>query len=71
MKADGTVQLTTRYGSKPQALAKGKNAVELASESELVPTLEKIQTTVEQGELDELIEAQASWRNRVNTIEQQ
>ncbi|MEY3045438.1 MAG: hypothetical protein RL242_2280, partial [Pseudomonadota bacterium] len=23
---------------------------------------------VEQGELDELIEAQAAWRNRVNTI---
>ena len=25
-------------------------------------------TAVEQGELDELIEAQAAWRNRVNTI---
>ena len=68
VKADGTVQLTIRYGSKPIELAKGKNAVELVSESELLPTLEQIQTAVEQGELDELIEAQAAWRNRVNTI---
>ena len=67
-KADGTVQLTIRYGSKPLELAKGKNAVEIASEAELVPTLEQIRAAVEQGELDELIEAQAACRNRVNTI---
>ena len=63
--ADGTVQLTIRYGSKPLELAKGKNAVEIASDSELIPTLEQIRTAVE---LDELIEAQAAWRKRVNTI---
>jgi capsid portal protein len=68
VKADGTVQLTIRYGSKPLELAKGKNAVEIASEAELVGTLEQIRAAVEQGELDELIEAQAAWRNRVNTI---
>ena len=68
MKADGTVQLTTGYGSNPQALAKGKNAFELAGESELVSTLEQIQTAVKQGEFDELIEQQKAWRNRVNTI---
>ena len=68
VKADGTVQLTIRYGSKPLELAKGKNAVEIASEAELVGTLEQIRTAVEQGELDELIETQAVWRNRVNTI---
>ena len=68
MKADGTVQLTIRYGSKPQALAKGKNAFELAGESELVSTLEQIQKAVKQGEFDELIEQQKAWRNRVNTI---
>ena len=67
-KANGTVQLTIRYGSKPLELAKGKNAVKIASESELVGTLEQIRAAVEQGELDELIEAQAAWRNRVNTI---
>ena len=49
-------------------LAKGKHAVEIASESELVSTLEQIRAAVEQGELDEPIEAQAAWRNRVNTI---
>ena len=68
VKADGTVQLTIRYGSKLLELAKGKNAVEIASESELIPTLEQIRTAVELGELDELIEAQAAWHNRVNTI---
>ena len=68
VKADGTVQLTILYGSKPLELAKGKNAVEIASESELIQTLEQIRTAVELGELDELIEAQAAWRNRVNTI---
>ena len=68
VKADGTVQLTMRYGSKPLELAKGKNAVEIASQSELVSTLEQIQTAVKQGEFDELIEQQKAWRNRVNTI---
>ncbi len=67
-KADGTIQLTIRYGSKPLELAKGKNAVEIASESELVSALEQIRAAVEQGEFDELIEQQAAWRNRVNTI---
>ena len=67
-RTDGTVQLTIRSGNKPLELAKGKNAVEIASESELVCTLEQIRAAVEQGELDELIEAQAAWRNRVNTI---
>ena len=57
VKADGTVQLTIRYGSKLLELAKAKNAVEIASESELVSTLEQIRDAVEQGELDELIEA--------------
>ena len=68
VKADGTVQLTIRYGSKPLELAKGKNAVEIASESELVGTLEQISTAVEQREFDELIEQQAAWRNCVNTM---
>ena len=65
--ADGTVELTVRYGSKPLELAK-KNAVELAGEAELVGTLEQIRAAVEQGEFDELIEQQAAWLNRVNTI---
>ena len=42
--------------------------VEIASELELVGTLEQISTAVEQGEFDELIEQQAAWRNCVNTM---
>ena len=68
VKANGTVQLTIRYSSKPLELAKGKNVVKVASESELVSTLEQIHAAVEQGKFDELIEQQAAWRNRVNTI---
>lgn len=37
--ADGSVQLTIRYGSKPIELAKGKNAIELSSASEIASTL--------------------------------
>ena len=47
VKADGTVQLTILYGSKPLELAKGKNVVKVASESELVSTLEQIRAAVE------------------------
>jgi len=31
-----------RYGSKPLEFAKGKNAIELASESEMADTLRKL-----------------------------
>ena len=67
-KADGNVKLTICYGSKSLELAKSKNAVELASESELFGSLERIHTALEQGELDELNEAPAAGRNRINTI---
>jgi len=46
-KADGNVQLTIRYGRKPLELTKGKNAVELAGESELFGTLEWIRAALE------------------------
>ncbi len=50
--ADGSVQLTVRYGSKPIEFAKGKNAIELSSASEIVPTLTAISDAVMNGELD-------------------
>ena len=50
--SDGTVQLTVRYGSKPLELAKGKNAIELSSASEIVATLSLISDAVMDGELD-------------------
>lgn len=50
--ADGSVQLTIRYGSKPIELAKGKNAIELSSASEIASTLSLISDAVMGGELD-------------------
>ena len=54
-----------RYGSKPLEFAKGKNAIELASEAEVADTLRKVRDAVELGELDALIEAQAQFGRRV------
>lgn len=52
VNADGTVQLTIRYGSKPIELAKGKNAISLAAVAEIAPTLTAISDAVMNGELD-------------------
>jgi TRAP-type mannitol/chloroaromatic compound transport system substrate-binding protein len=46
-----------RYGAKVLELAKGKNAIEIASADELVPTLSLIKQAVEDGSLDAQIEA--------------
>ena len=54
---NGKLALSVRYGSKILELAKGKYAVEIASEKELVPTLEIIKEAVLAGELDAQIEA--------------
>ena len=52
--------LSVRYGARLLELAKGKYAVELASEKELVPTLELIKSAVLSGELDAAIDAASS-----------
>ena len=52
----GKLALSVRYGARLLELAKGKFAVELASEKELVPTLEVIKEAVLAGELDAAIE---------------
>ena len=54
---NGKLALSVRYGARLLELAKGKYAVELASEKELVPTLEIIKEAVLAGELDAQIEA--------------
>jgi len=59
--ADGKVNLVVRYGSKPLEFAKGKNAIQLDSETELEGTLTKLREAVEAGELDALIEQQAQF----------
>ncbi|AVI62514.1 hypothetical protein MOY_01324 [Halomonas sp. GFAJ-1] len=63
--ADGTVLLTVRYGSKPLGFAKGKQAIALASVDEVVPTLHKIKEAVLAGELDEIVEQQATHARNV------
>ena len=57
---NGKLALSVRYGARLLELAKGKYAVELASEKELVPTLEIIKTAVLAGELDAQMEAASS-----------
>jgi hypothetical protein len=52
----GKLALSVRYGARLLELAKGKYAVELASEKELVPTLEIIKAAVLAGELDAAID---------------
>ncbi len=54
---NGKLALNIRYGSRQLELAKGKFAVELASEKDLVPTLEVIKAAVLNGELDAAIDA--------------
>lgn len=58
--ASGNTVLTVRYGSKPLELAKGKQAIKLASNDDVVKTLRVIAEAVEAGELDAVIEQQAS-----------
>jgi hypothetical protein len=69
--ADGTVELTVRYGSRILELAKGMDAVELASTDELVPVLEQFKAAAERGEMDDMIAAQLAKPKRVNTQKQQ
>ena len=52
---NGKINLSVRYGSKVIDLAKGKNAVELASIDELISTLALIKDAVDAGELDDAI----------------
>ena len=53
----GKVNVSIRYGSKTLELAKGKNAIELASAQELLDTLMTVKDAVLAGELDAQIEA--------------
>ena len=55
----GKLCLSLRYGAKVVEIAKGKTAVELTGEKELVATLEILKQAVESGELDGQIEAVA------------
>lgn len=58
----GKLFLQVRYGSKPLELAKGKNAVEIASMSEIPAVLDSIIAAVGAGELDGQLVAAAAER---------
>ena len=62
---DGKINLLVRYGSKSFDFAKGKNAIELASEAEVADTLHKLHEAAELGKLDVLIEQQAQFGRRL------
>jgi hypothetical protein len=53
----GKINLAVKYGSKVLELAKGKNAIELASGDELIKTLHTLKAAALAGELDPQIEA--------------
>lgn len=54
---NGKLNFSVRYGSKVIELAKGKNAVEVASVDDLIATLSLIKDAVDAGELDDAINA--------------
>ena len=62
---DGKINLVMRYGSKPLEFAKGKNAIELATEAEVTDVLAKVREAIELGELDALIEQQTQFSRRL------
>ena len=54
---NGKIAINLRYGARMLELGKGKYAIEIASDKELVPMLEALKTIVATGELDFAIEA--------------
>lgn len=57
---NGKLALSVRYGTKVLELAKGKYAVEVAAEKDLVQTLDVIKAAVLAGELDAAIDTAAN-----------
>lgn len=56
----GKINLAVRYGNKVLELAKGKNAIEIADNNELVDVLTQLKSAVVSGELDTAIENASS-----------
>jgi hypothetical protein len=56
----GKLCLVVKYGTKPLELVKGKVAIELAAQADLIPTLETLKAAVTAGELDAQIEVMSS-----------
>lgn len=58
--AHGKLAISVRYGSRVLELSKNKYAVEVATERELIATLDTIKSAVASGELDAQIETAAA-----------
>jgi len=64
----GTILLTIRYGNKVIEFEQGKNAIELSSKKEIMPTLQNIKKAVDNGEYDKLLEELLAYGSRLNRI---
>jgi hypothetical protein len=49
---NGKIALNVRYGAKVVEISKGKSTIEVAAQTDLIPTLELLKRAVEAGELD-------------------
>ena len=54
---NGKIALNVRYGAKVVEIAKGKSTIEVATHTDLIPTLELLKRGVEAGELDIQLES--------------
>jgi hypothetical protein len=68
---DGKINLVVRYGSKPLEFAKGKNAIELASEAEVADVLAKVREAAELGELVRCADREASTLRQTSDTKEQ
>ena len=60
INSNGKIVLTVKYGSKTIELMKGKNAIEVESQSEVINTYKLIKEAINNGELDEVIKITSS-----------
>lgn len=61
----GNLHLNIRYGHKPLELKAGKSAIAVGAMDNLLPVLEQVKQAIVAGELDKVIAAAASTRQRV------
>ena len=54
---NGKIALNVRYGARVVEIAKGKSTIEVATHTDLIPTLELLKRAVEAGELDIQLES--------------
>ena len=60
--ADGSVQLTVRYGSKPIEFEKGKAAIVVKGRDDLLALIPKLIAAIEAGEFDSYISSATKQR---------